>query len=284
MNKDILEPKAHRYTCIAEKTACQLTIENGPETVEARSQPLHPKNAEIGSKAVFYGRELLIERDDADKIKEGQKITLMKWGNCTITKKTEENGQIHLWGNIDEADKDFKGTTKVTWICNDPHTTMRVKMVEFDHLITAPKIEEDTKIEDIVNKTSKIEYFTTAEGSLRSLQRGDIFQFERRGFYFVDQVQLHGKDMVVHFVPDGKTKSMSGISHAIDAASLAKGKNASDKQKAKQGGAEGAELSKNAAKKAAKKEAKKTGNPQKGNQNPNAQGKEGKEAKEGKEP
>lgn len=65
--------------------------------------------------------------------------------------------------------------------------------------------------------------------------------------------------MVVHFVPDGKTKSMSGISHAIDAANLAKGKNAQDKQKTKQAGAEGAELSKNAAKKAAKKADKKAG-------------------------
>lgn len=186
MNKDILDPKAHRYTAIAEKTACKLTIENGPETIEARSQALHPKNAEIGTKAVFYGKELLIEKDDAAAIKEGQKITLMKWGNCTITKKSEENGDIHLWGKIDEADKDFKGTTKVTWICNDPNTSMRIKIVEFDHLITVPKIEEDTKIEDIVNKNSKIEYYAIAEGSLRTLQRTDIFQFERRGFYMID--------------------------------------------------------------------------------------------------
>jgi hypothetical protein len=93
----------------------------------------------------------------------------MKWGNCTITKKTEENGKIHLWGNIDEADKDFKGTTKVTWICNDPGTTMRITIVEFDHLITEPKIEEDTKVEDIVNKNSKISYTAIAEGCIRSL-------------------------------------------------------------------------------------------------------------------
>lgn len=64
--------------------------------------------------------------------------------------------------------------------------------------------------------------------------------------------------MVVHFVPDGKTKSMSGISHAVDAATTAKGKNAQDKQKAKQP-AEVGELSKNAAKKAAAKAAKKAG-------------------------
>lgn len=67
--------------------------------------------------------------------------------------------------------------------------------------------------------------------------------------------------MTVHFVPDGKTKSMSGISHAIDAATTAKGKNAVEKQKVKQVTAnqESGEVSKNAAKKAAKKAEKKTG-------------------------
>ena len=67
--------------------------------------------------------------------------------------------------------------------------------------------------------------------------------------------------MTVHFVPDGKTKSMSGISHAIDAATTAKGKNATEKQKVKQVAANEAngEVSKNAAKKAAKKAEKKSG-------------------------
>lgn len=108
---------------------------------------------------------------------------------------------------------------------------MTIKIVEFDHLITEPKIEEDTKIEDVFNKNSKIEYTAITEGSLRQLQKGDIFQFERRGFYYIDQIQLTGKQMVVHFVPDGKTKSMSSISHSLDAATLAKGKNAQEKQK-----------------------------------------------------
>lgn len=67
--------------------------------------------------------------------------------------------------------------------------------------------------------------------------------------------------MTVHFVPDGKTKSMSGISHAIDAATTAKGKNAAEKQKTKQVAAnqETGGESKNAAKKAAAKAAKKAG-------------------------
>ena len=209
---------------------------------------------------------MLIEKDDAAAIQVGTKVTLIKWGNCTITKRLEENGQVHLFGTVDEADKDFKGTAKIHWIANEPSCTTKVKIVEFDHLITEPKIEEDTKVEDIVNHNSKVEYTAIAEGCLRTLQKGDIFQFERRGFYFVDQVELFGKPMIVHFVPDGKQKAMSKVSHQVDAATVAKGKNAQEKQKAKQT-TEGGEISKNAAKKAAKKAEKKAGGKPEGQQN-----------------
>jgi len=48
---------------------------------------LHPKNPSLGSKAVVYGNEVWIETDDASAIEEGEKVTLMKWGNITVTKK-----------------------------------------------------------------------------------------------------------------------------------------------------------------------------------------------------
>ena len=62
-NKDIIDPTTPRFTAIV--NACKLIIENGPSSTEARSQPLHPKNESVGSKAVVYGRELWIEKDDA---------------------------------------------------------------------------------------------------------------------------------------------------------------------------------------------------------------------------
>jgi hypothetical protein len=87
MNKDAIDKVAPRYTAIKKENACKLIIENGPETTEAQSHPLHPKDAAIGSKAVLYSKVVLIEKEDAQTIQEGEKITLMKWGNVTITKK-----------------------------------------------------------------------------------------------------------------------------------------------------------------------------------------------------
>jgi hypothetical protein len=39
----------------------------------------------LGTKAVIYGKEVWIEKDDAVSIVEGEKITLMKWGNVIVT-------------------------------------------------------------------------------------------------------------------------------------------------------------------------------------------------------
>lgn len=93
-NKQVIDPIAPRYTCIGKDTACKLIIENGPEPVEARSQPLHPKNNEVGTKATIYGKELWIEYDDAIDIVEGEKVTLMKWGNVTISKKVVDGKNV----------------------------------------------------------------------------------------------------------------------------------------------------------------------------------------------
>ena len=55
----------------------------------------------------MYSRELWIEYDDAKDISEGEKITLMKWGNANVTKKVTEGNKITIWANIDEEDADL---------------------------------------------------------------------------------------------------------------------------------------------------------------------------------
>lgn len=146
LNKDIIDPVTPRYTAIVKSTAVKLVIENGPETIEAKSHPLHPKNDSIGSKAVIYGKELWIESDDAKAIEEGEKITLMKWGNVTITQKEADGDKFTLYGKVDPSDKDFKKTKKITWVCADDDTTVEVTLIEYDHLITKRKIEENDDV------------------------------------------------------------------------------------------------------------------------------------------
>ena len=69
--------------------------------------PLHPKDSSLGLKPVMQGRNLLIEQDDAKDLSEGQKVTLMKWGNCTITRKVQNGNDpkdIELFATYDPDD------------------------------------------------------------------------------------------------------------------------------------------------------------------------------------
>ena len=50
---------------------------------------------------------------------------------------------------------------------------------------------------------------------------------ERRGYFFVDQAATgqEGKNTIkLNFIPDGKSKNMSAISHKLDAKEIAGGK------------------------------------------------------------
>lgn len=169
-NKEAIDSTAARYTAIVKETSSNLIIENGPEGLKTETHPLHQKNADLGSKAVIFGKNLLIEEGDAADIEVGEKITLMKWGNCIISKKeTAADGKITLTGTINPEDTDFKKTKKITWISNDPNSVFEITLVEYDHIITKKKVEDEESVKDIVNRNSKIAYTAIAEGSMRNL-------------------------------------------------------------------------------------------------------------------
>lgn len=84
-------------------------------------------------------------------------------------------------------------------------------------------MEENMKIEDVVNQKSKFETLALAESQITSIKKGEIIQFERRGFFICDK-EASGEDlMVFNFIPDGKSKAMSVISTKVDAKMSAKG-------------------------------------------------------------
>lgn len=263
-NKEAIDSKSARYTAIVKETAVKLILNNGPDAMKIETHPLHQKNAALGNKGVLYGKEVYIEQGDAKGIEVGEKVTLMKWGNAVISlKETKPDGTIELHADLTLEDKDFKKTKKLTWITIDEKTNFEVTLVELDHLITKKKVEENEKVQDIVNKNSYISYTAIAEGNMRNVQKGDMIQLERRGYFYVDKLELQNSKMTLHFIPDGKQSNMSTIESKLDQKEVAGGKvdKAAEaaKEKKKAGGADGApagELSKKELNKLKKKEEK----------------------------
>lgn len=83
---------------------------------------------------------------------------------------------------------------------------------------------------DIINPCSKFETRALGDPLLKTLQKGDKIQLERRGYYIVDSCAFPpGEPVVLVKIPDGKASNMSVISTKVDASKLQGGDKKADK-------------------------------------------------------
>ncbi len=129
---------------------------------------------------------------------------------------------------------------------------------EYGHLITAKKLEDNMKIEDVVNNNSKFETEVYIEKIIEQAQKGDKIQLERRGYCVIDSMAEGDKLIQLNFIPDGKTKAQSIITGKVDAKALAKGdKDDTEEKKEKKKKEREAKKAKKEEKKKKKEEEKK---------------------------
>jgi len=106
-------------------------------------------------------------------LKVGERVTLMNWGNVLIkTKEVQPDGSYHMTGEYLPEDKDFKTTKKITWLAEGTNLIV-ANLIEYDHLIKTPKVEEDQNFEDIVNVNSKFVSRAYIDSGLRLLNESN---------------------------------------------------------------------------------------------------------------
>ena len=108
-NKKILERSAVRFMGVMKNDHVILHVTNVEQsTIEV---PNHPKDKTLGVSSVIIGPEVMLERTDAEEIKEGEEITLMRWGNVKVNaiQRTEEGAVKELTGEfIPNVRKEFQ--------------------------------------------------------------------------------------------------------------------------------------------------------------------------------
>lgn len=63
--------------------------------------------------------------------------------------------------------------------------------------------------QDFLTPTTKFETEAVGDANMRSLQKGDVIQLERKGYYIVDQpLTKPGGQVVLFNIPDGRAKSV----------------------------------------------------------------------------
>jgi len=116
--------------------------------------------------------------------------------------------ELHLEG-------DFKKTTKkITWLAQPTtaHPLIDATLIDYDYLITKKKLEENDDLKDFATPVTEFREAAFADANVRELKRGDIIQFERRGYYIFDGIAEKGKqEKTWEFIriPDGRAASLA---------------------------------------------------------------------------
>lgn len=134
----------------------------------------------------------------------------MNWGNTIVRSKiTNPSGKIISMVMDLNLAGDFRKTKKkVTWLAQPPAAPLaNVTLLDYDYLITKKKLEEDDDVKDFVTPVTEFRVDALADRNVRDLKKGDILQFERKG-YFIYDGEVKGKKEFIR-IPDGKAAGLA---------------------------------------------------------------------------
>lgn len=211
LNKKIIDPIAPRHWAVLKNKSVLVTINGGPATAEVKSLPKHKKNAEIGEKKTVYTSSILVEQDDAQSFEDQEEVTLMDWGNAIIRSKTvDATGQVTSIEMDLNLEGDFRKTKKkITWLSQstEAHPLAPVTLIDYDYLITKKKLEENDNLDDFITPITEFREEAIADANVADLRKGDIIQFERKGYYVYDGENHGVKEFIL--IPDGRAASIA---------------------------------------------------------------------------
>jgi glutaminyl-tRNA synthetase len=180
----------------------KLVIENYPEgKIESLCAPVHPQNEEMGTREIFFSREIYIDKEDFTKV-----VPNNKYKRLAVDKEVRLRNSYVI--NASRFDADNEGNITTIYCTYDPDTlgknpTDGRKVKGVIHYVESSKaVSAEFKIYDrlfldsnpsqvddmssILNPDSLIIKKGYVESSLRDAKVEKAFQFEREGYFCRD--------------------------------------------------------------------------------------------------
>ncbi|KAG1761706.1 tRNA synthetases class I, catalytic domain-containing protein [Suillus occidentalis] len=212
INKKVIDPVAPRFWAIVKANSVSVTINGGPPAPEVKTLPRHKKNPDVGEKKTVFTSTILVEQEDAISFDDQEEITLMDWGNAIIRSKTTgPSGDVTSLTMDLHLEGDFRKTKKkITWLAqpSKDYPLVDVTLLDYDYLITKKKLEETDDVKDFVTPVSEFREEAFADANVSTLSKGDIIQFERKGYFIFDGTAEDGKLEFIR-IPDGRAANLA---------------------------------------------------------------------------
>ena len=184
----------------------KLTITNYPsDDDEIVLSENNPENPNAGERELPFGKEIYIEKEDF-KIEANRKYFRLTIGkevrlkSAYIIKANEvifdnQNNIKEVLCTYDPKSKSGSGTEEsqrkvkgtLHWVSKK--ASVKVKVNEYDRLFEHPSpatAQNEEELLKMVNPESSKSCFAQAEPSLLKAKKGDKFQFQRKGYFIVD--------------------------------------------------------------------------------------------------
>jgi len=181
----------------------RVVIENYPtESIETILAPNHPQNEAMGTREIFFSRELFIERDDFCEIAPNNKYKRLSIGKevrlrnayiiKAITFDTDFDGNITTV--YAEYDKDTLGKNpsdgrKVKGVIHFVEATQAIptEFRIYDRLFLTENPGKHENFDELINPKSLVTTYGFCERNMIGAELYKSYQFERNGYFCRDE-------------------------------------------------------------------------------------------------
>ncbi|MBN2069166.1 MAG: glutamine--tRNA ligase/YqeY domain fusion protein [Opitutales bacterium] len=221
-----LEVTAYRRMVVLDPL--KVVITNFPEETEFYEGENLPSSPEYGSRKVALTREIYVEREDfmedAPKkffrLSVGREVRLRYACYITVNEviKDDLGNIVELRATFDPESRGastpdgrkVKGT--IHWVSASQNVPVEVRIYDRLFTVESPEAVEDGQDWlDSINPESIAQVSAFAEAAIADAEKGAIFQFERKGYYILDD-STEGQKMVFNrtvALKDGWSKKAS---------------------------------------------------------------------------
>ena len=181
----------------------RVIIENYPEnSIETIFAPNHPQNETMGTREIFFSKEIFIERDDFCEVAPNNKYKRLSIGKevrlrnayviKAITFDTDFDGNITTV--YAEYDKDTLGKNpsdgrKIKGVIHFVEATqaMPTEFRIYDRLFLTENPGKHDNFEDLINPKSLVSTYGFCERNMVGAELYKSYQFERNGYFCRDE-------------------------------------------------------------------------------------------------
>jgi len=181
----------------------RVIIENYPkESIESIQAPNHPQNTAMGTREIFFSREIFIERDDFCEVAPNNKYKRLSLGKevrlrnayviKAITFDTDFDGNIttvyaeydkETLGKNPSDDRKVKGVIHFVEATQAIPTEFRI----YDRLFLTENPGKHDNFEDLINPKSLVSTYGFCERNMIGAELYKSYQFERNGYFCRDE-------------------------------------------------------------------------------------------------